>query len=139
MASDESPIDCDNLECLKYLASVGCTYSWTDEECLGAMDNGNHECFKFIIDNGCPLTPIICTYALIDDSVDCLKYAIDKGCPYDDDLIHEAYVLKHEKCFEYILENLIDTNILMTQDEHDIIDYAKELGYSVTVTFKKID
>lgn len=76
-----------NLECLKYLHNIGC--SWDHTVCINAAKNGHLDCLKYALENGCPIDGQAYGAAKKYNQTTCLNYLINNNCP-----IGEYYEVK---------------------------------------------
>ncbi len=75
-----SPVNDHELEIVKYLHGLGCT--WKESTCASAANRGNLELLKYLHENGCPWDALVCVFAADRGHIHCLEYALEHGCKY---------------------------------------------------------
>lgn len=71
-----------DLECLKYLRSVG--FTWDAISCRVAAASGNVDTLRYLHENGCPWDEYTIISAVRRGNFECLKYAHENGCPWSE-------------------------------------------------------
>ena len=109
------------IECLKYLHSIGCTMNeYTMKYASGNTEDLKNpitknveispnylECVKFLHSIGCPWNKEATDHAAYNGNHQTLQYLHENGCPWDANVICEraTFVHKSLKCLKYVHEN----------------------------------
>jgi hypothetical protein len=129
-----------NLDYLKSVSSKIPKSKWTDIALNILIKNGNLDCLKFALAQGCQKTFKICNFAAKYGRLDCLKYARDNGYPLHITTVNNAIQFGQINCLEYIYDSgMRDDKILDTAAFYgniDSIKFARKRGeeWSVSVT-----
>jgi hypothetical protein len=93
-----------NLNLLKYGHLNKCPWTKMTIDKI-FTSNERPECFKYAIDNDCPLPPHICNIAARHGYLECLKYLHENGCPWKSQTCAIAAINGHLECLKYLHEN----------------------------------
>jgi hypothetical protein len=125
----------DNLECLKYLRSIGVPWDYDITKFLA--NNGNLECLQYAFENGCPWSKKTCNYAAQEGQIECLQYAYENGAPIDKETICDnalmAYNGRNFECLKYLHKIGCKLNnyyciIAKNNGETEMLNYLLENG-----------
>jgi hypothetical protein len=116
-----------HLKCLEQLYLL--KYTLTERACIKSVQQNNFNCFKFLIDNKCPITNTVaieaakygrlnfliylhnrdknvidadaCAYAALNGHLDCLIFLREKWYPWNEKTCEYATIGKHIDCLTY--------------------------------------
>lgn len=78
---------------------------WNYSHVFTAVNSGQLECLKFLIENGCPWCYDSCLNSAYRGDLEMLKFCHENGCPWHDYLIEDASDNEHWDCVQYAIMN----------------------------------